>query len=110
MQLGFVSAVLGELSLEEVFAYAADEGFPYVELMCWPCPAASTSARRTGSPRRPRTRTPPPATARRGRRRRTRVACVAPGVANPARIMAEGGPEITARLRGIRPRARACGA
>src|SRR3954447_7157771 len=36
MQLGFVSAVLGELSLEEVFAYAADEGFPFVELMCWP--------------------------------------------------------------------------
>jgi sugar phosphate isomerase/epimerase len=36
MQLGFVSAVLGELSLEEVFAFAADEGFPFVELMCWP--------------------------------------------------------------------------
>ena len=36
MQLGFVSAVLGELSLEEVLAFAADEGFPFVELMCWP--------------------------------------------------------------------------
>jgi len=36
MQLGFVSAVLGDLSLEEVLAFAADEGFPYVELMCWP--------------------------------------------------------------------------
>jgi len=36
MQLGFVSAILGELSLEEVLAYAADEGFPFVELMCWP--------------------------------------------------------------------------
>src|SRR3954466_6718328 len=36
MQLGFVSAVLGELPLEEVFAFAADEGFPFVELMCWP--------------------------------------------------------------------------
>lgn len=36
MQLGFVSAILGELSLEEVLAYAADEGFPFVEVMCWP--------------------------------------------------------------------------
>jgi sugar phosphate isomerase/epimerase len=36
MQLGFVSAVLAELSLEEVLAFAADEGFGCVELMCWP--------------------------------------------------------------------------
>ena len=36
MQLGFVSAILHDLSLEEVFAFAADEGFPCVELMCWP--------------------------------------------------------------------------
>ncbi len=36
MQLGFVSAVVGDLSLEEVFALAADEGFGCVELMCWP--------------------------------------------------------------------------
>lgn len=36
MQLGFVSAILADLSLEEVLAFAADEGFPYVELMCWP--------------------------------------------------------------------------
>src|SRR5262245_52866820 len=36
MQLGFVSAVLGDLSLEQVLAFAADEGFPCVELMCWP--------------------------------------------------------------------------
>src|SRR5205814_6768057 len=36
MQLGFVSAILPELSLEEVLAYAADEGFACVELMCWP--------------------------------------------------------------------------
>jgi sugar phosphate isomerase/epimerase len=36
MQLGFVSAILHDLSLEEVLAFAADEGFPYVELMCWP--------------------------------------------------------------------------
>src|SRR5581483_11692357 len=36
MQLGFVSAVLGDLTLEEVLAFAADEGFGCVELMCWP--------------------------------------------------------------------------
>jgi sugar phosphate isomerase/epimerase len=36
MQLGFVSAILGELSLEEVLAFAAEEGFDCVELMCWP--------------------------------------------------------------------------
>lgn len=36
MQLGFVSAVLGDLSLEQVLAFAADEGFACVELMCWP--------------------------------------------------------------------------
>lgn len=36
MQLGFVSAILGDLTLEEVLAFAADEGFRCVELMCWP--------------------------------------------------------------------------
>ncbi len=36
MQLGFVSAILGDLSLEEVLAFAAGEGFACVELMCWP--------------------------------------------------------------------------
>jgi sugar phosphate isomerase/epimerase len=36
MQLGFVSAILAELGLEEVLAFAADEGFGCVELMCWP--------------------------------------------------------------------------
>lgn len=36
MQLGFVSAVFGDLSLEEVLAFAADAGFGCVELMCWP--------------------------------------------------------------------------
>jgi sugar phosphate isomerase/epimerase len=36
MQLGFVSAILGDLSLEEVMSFAADEGFACVELMCWP--------------------------------------------------------------------------
>jgi sugar phosphate isomerase/epimerase len=36
MQLGFVSAIFGDLSLEEVFAFAAVEGYPCVEVMCWP--------------------------------------------------------------------------
>lgn len=41
MQLGFVSAILADLSLEEVLAFAAEEGFDCVELMCWPVEAAS---------------------------------------------------------------------
>ena len=36
MQLGFVSAILPELSLEEVLSFAAGEGFACVEVMCWP--------------------------------------------------------------------------
>ena len=36
MQLGFVSAILGDLSLEGVLAFAAGEGFACVEVMCWP--------------------------------------------------------------------------
>jgi sugar phosphate isomerase/epimerase len=41
MQLGFVSAVLGDLPLEQVLAFAAEEGFGCVELMCWPPGKAS---------------------------------------------------------------------
>ncbi len=36
MKLGFVSAILPDLSLEEVLAFAGGEGFSCVELMCWP--------------------------------------------------------------------------
>ena len=36
MQLGFVSAILPELSFEEVLAFARHEGFATVEAMCWP--------------------------------------------------------------------------
>jgi len=36
IRLGFVSAILPELSFEEVVAFAAQEGFACVELMCWP--------------------------------------------------------------------------
>jgi len=36
MQLGFVSAIVPDLSLEQVADLAAAEGFDCVELMCWP--------------------------------------------------------------------------
>lgn len=36
MQLGFVSAILPELSLQEVLTTAKDQGYDCVELMCWP--------------------------------------------------------------------------
>jgi sugar phosphate isomerase/epimerase len=36
MQLGFVSAILPELSLEQVLEVAAQQGYDCVELMCWP--------------------------------------------------------------------------
>lgn len=44
MKLGFVSAILPDLGLEEVLAFAAEEGFDAVEAMCWP--AESGDARR----------------------------------------------------------------
>ena len=36
MQLGFVTAILPDQSLEEVFKIAADIGYDCVEVMCWP--------------------------------------------------------------------------
>jgi sugar phosphate isomerase/epimerase len=36
MKLGFVSAILAELSLEEVLQFAAAERLACVEVMCWP--------------------------------------------------------------------------
>lgn len=36
MQLGFVSAILGDLNLDQVLAFAAAEEFACVEVMCWP--------------------------------------------------------------------------
>lgn len=36
MQLGFVSAILPDLSLSEVLHFAAEVGFDCVEVMCWP--------------------------------------------------------------------------
>jgi sugar phosphate isomerase/epimerase len=36
MKLGFVSAILPDLSLEEVVSFASNSGFDAVELACWP--------------------------------------------------------------------------
>jgi sugar phosphate isomerase/epimerase len=36
LQLGFVSAILPELSLEQVLAFAGDHEFDCIEAMCWP--------------------------------------------------------------------------
>jgi sugar phosphate isomerase/epimerase len=36
MKLGFVSAILPELPLEDVFEFAFEAGFSCIELMCWP--------------------------------------------------------------------------
>lgn len=36
MQLGFVTAILPELTLEEVLRFAGETGFDCVEVMCWP--------------------------------------------------------------------------
>lgn len=36
MRLGFASAILPDLSLEEVLTFAAEAGYGSVEVMCWP--------------------------------------------------------------------------
>ncbi len=36
MQLGFVSAILADRTIEQAFEFAGREGFQCVELMCWP--------------------------------------------------------------------------
>lgn len=36
MELGFVSAIFGDLSFEEVISFAADNRLSCVEMMCWP--------------------------------------------------------------------------
>ena len=42
MKLGFVSAILPDLSLEEVFEFAAANQYSCVELMCWPASGKDT--------------------------------------------------------------------
>jgi sugar phosphate isomerase/epimerase len=46
MKLGFVSAILPDMSLDEVLTFAADEGYACVEIMCWP--PGGTSRRYAG--------------------------------------------------------------
>ena len=41
MQLGFVSAILPEISFKKVIAYTAEMGYDCVEVMCWPKGKAS---------------------------------------------------------------------
>src|SRR5512136_2295795 len=36
MKLGFVSAILPDLSLHDVLHFAANTGYSCVEVMCWP--------------------------------------------------------------------------
>jgi sugar phosphate isomerase/epimerase len=36
IRLGFVSAVMGDLSFDEIVDFAAESGFSCVEMMCWP--------------------------------------------------------------------------
>ena len=36
MQLGFVTAIFGDLSFEEVLKHASEIGYDCVEVMCWP--------------------------------------------------------------------------
>src|SRR5688500_16271754 len=40
MKLGFVTAILPDLSLEEVLRFAGEEGFECIEVMCWPTGAS----------------------------------------------------------------------
>ena len=41
MQLGFVSAILPDLSLQEVLEFAAETDYDCVEVMCWPAGKAT---------------------------------------------------------------------
>lgn len=36
MKLGFVSAILPDLTFEQVIDFASENGFSCVEMMCWP--------------------------------------------------------------------------
>ena len=36
IQLGFVSAILADQTLEQVVEFASESGFDCVEVMCWP--------------------------------------------------------------------------
>ena len=36
IKLGFVSAILPELTLEQLVDFTSESGFDCIELMCWP--------------------------------------------------------------------------
>lgn len=42
MKLGFVTAIVPDLELEEVVEFAASEGFGCIEVMCWPASSGDT--------------------------------------------------------------------
>lgn len=42
LDLGFVSAILPNKSLDEVLAFAQKENFACIEVMCWPSENADT--------------------------------------------------------------------
>ena len=42
LSLGFVTAILGDHSLEEVFEFASNHGFKCIEVMCWPASGMDT--------------------------------------------------------------------
>jgi len=56
MKLGFVSAILPDLSLEEVVAFAAETGYGCVELMAKPSVVTPASLTSTSSASPLRTR------------------------------------------------------
>ena len=36
IKIGFLSAILADLTFEEVISFAAESGYSCVEIMCWP--------------------------------------------------------------------------
>ena len=51
MQLGFVTAIFGDLSFEQVLKHAAEIGYDCVEVMCWPPGVRRPQVRRRHAPR-----------------------------------------------------------
>ena len=51
-ELGFVSAILPDLTLDETAAFANECGYECIEVMCWPTGQGRTALRRHNSYRR----------------------------------------------------------
>ncbi len=49
MKIGIVSAILPDLTLEQTLAFAAENGFPTVEVMCWPAASGKKERRYAGT-------------------------------------------------------------